>query len=118
MVVDLTHRYKVNEKTGVVKYTVKAHGVYYTGVAKTNFAEGDVFDLEKGKRIAKLRAILKMKQGLLKEALEVQEFLCELVSKQDDVQELIQKLTQSAANVQEKLNEILEVPVVSEDVNP
>lgn len=118
MVVDLTHRYKVNEKTGVVKYTVKAHGVYYTGVAKTNFAEGDVFDLEKGKRIAKLRAILKMKQGLLKEALEVQAFLDELVSKQDDVQELIQKLTQSAANVQEKLNEILEVPVVSEDVNP
>jgi hypothetical protein len=118
MVVDLTHRYKVNEKTGVVKYTVKAHGVYYTGVAKTNFAEGDVFDLEKGKRIAKLRAILKMKQGLLKEALEIQEVLNELVSKQDDVQELIQKLTQSAANVQEKLNEILEVPVVSEDVNP
>ena len=118
MVVDLTHRYKVNEKTGVVKYTVKAHGVYYTGVAKTNFAEGDVFDLEKGKRIAKLRAILKMKRGLLKEALEIQEVLNELVSKQDDVQELIQKLTQSAANVQEKLNEILEVPVVSEDVNP
>jgi hypothetical protein len=118
MVVDLTHRYKVNEKTGVVKYTVKAHGVYYTGVAKTNFAEGDVFDLEKGKRIAKLRAILKMKRGLLKEALEIQEVLNELVSKQDDVQELIQKLTQSAANVQEKLNEILEIPVVSEDVNP
>ena len=118
MIVDLTHRYKVNEKTGVVKYTVKAHGVYYTGVAKTNFAEGDVFDLEKGKRIAKLRAILKMKRGLLKEALEIQEVLNELVSKQDDVQELIQKLTQSAANVQEKLNEILEIPVVSEDVNP
>ena len=118
MILVLTHRYKVNEKTGVVKYTVKAHGVYYTGVAKTNFAEGDVFDLEKGKRIAKLRAILKMKRGLLKEALEIQEVLNELVSKQDDVQELIQKLTQSAANVQEKLNEILEIPVVSEDVNP
>ena len=94
------------------------NSVVYTGVAKTNFAEGDVFDLEKGKRIAKLRAILKMKRGLLKEALEIQEVLNELVSKQDDVQELIQKLTQSAANVQEKLNEILEIPVVSEDVNP
>ena len=64
MVVDLTNRYKVNEEKGIVKYTVKAHGEYYTGVAKeTNFEEGDVFDLEKGKRIAKLRAILKMKRG-------------------------------------------------------
>jgi hypothetical protein len=118
MVVDLTHRYKVNEKTGVVKYTVKAHGVYYTGVAKTNFAEGDVFDLEKGKRIAKLRAILKMKRGLLKEALEIQACLNELVAKQDEIQELIQKLTQSASNVQEKLNKVLDIPMSEEDVNP
>ena len=118
MIVDLTHRYKVNEETGVVKYTVKAHGVYYTGVAKTNFAEGDVFNLEKGKRIAKLRAILKMKRGLLKEALEIQEFLNELVSKQEEVQELIQKLTQSASNVQEKLNKVLGVEMTEEDVKP
>ena len=37
MVVDLTNRYKINEEKGIVKYTVKAHGEYYTGVAKTNF---------------------------------------------------------------------------------
>ena len=39
MVVDLTNRYKVNEEKGIVKYTVKAHGEYYTGVAKTNFED-------------------------------------------------------------------------------
>ena len=49
MVVDLTNRYKINEEKGIVKYTVKAHGEYYTGVAKTNFEEGDVLVLNNTK---------------------------------------------------------------------
>lgn len=118
MVVDLTNRYKVNEEKGIVKYTVKAHGEYYTGVSKTNFEEGDVFDLEKGKRIAKLRAILKMKRGLLKEALAIQEIMHEIVSQEEDLQNHIQALTQSAANVEEKLNEVLGVRMENEDVQP
>lgn len=118
MVVDLTNRYKINEEKGIVKYTVKAHGEYYTGVAKTNFEEGDVFDLEKGKRIAKLRAVLKMKQGLMREALHAQEKIRDIISYQEDLQEYIQKLTQSTANVNEKLNTVLGIEMVDEDVRP
>ena len=118
MVVDLTNRYKVNEEKGIVKYTVKAHGEYYTGVAKTNFEEGDVFDLEKGKRIAKLRAILKMKRALLKEALSIQEVMRDIISHEEELQDHIQALTQSAANVEEKLNEVLGVRIEDEDVQP
>jgi hypothetical protein len=118
MVVDLTNRYKVNEEKGIVKYTVKAHGEYYTGVAKTNFEEGDVFDLEKGKRIAKLRAILKMKRALLKEALSIQEVMREIISQEEDLQNHIQALTQSTANIEEKLNEVLGVGMEDEDVQP
>lgn len=118
MVVDLTNRYKINEEKGIVKYTVKAHGEYYTGVAKTNFEEGDVFDLEKGKRIAKLRAILKMKRALLKEALSIQEVMREIISQEEDLQNHIQALTQSASNVEEKLNEVLGVGMENEDVQP
>jgi hypothetical protein len=118
MVVDLTNRYKINEEKGIVKYTLKAHGFYYTGVAKTNFEEGDVFDLEKGKRIAKLRAILKMKRAFLKEALAIQEVMREIISQEEDLQNHIQALTQSAANVEEKLNEVLGVGMENEDVQP
>lgn len=118
MVVDLTNRYKINEEKGIVKYTLKAHGFYYTGVAKTNFEEGDVFDLEKGKRIAKLRAILKMKRAFLKEALAIQEVMREIISQEEDLQNHIQALTQSAANVEEKLNEVLGVRIEEEDVQP
>jgi hypothetical protein len=118
MVVDLTNRYKINEEKGIVKYTLKAHGFYYTGVAKTNFEEGDVFDLEKGKRIAKLRAILKMKRAFLKEALAIQEVMREIISQEEDLQNHIQALTQSAANVEEKLNEVLGVRIEDEDVQP
>ena len=118
MVVDLTNRYKINEEKGIVKYTLKAHGFYYTGVAKTNFEEGDVFDLEKGKRIAKLRAILKMKRAFLKEALAIQEVMREIISQEEDLQNHIQALTQSAANVEEKLNEVLGVRIEEEEVQP
>ena len=31
---DLTNVYKVNEQKGIVKYTVKANGRYFTGKAK------------------------------------------------------------------------------------
>lgn len=118
MVVDLTNRYKINEEKGIVKYTLKAHGFYYTGVAKTNFEEGDVFDLEKGKRIAKLRAILKMKRAFLKESLAIQEVMREIISQEEDLQNHIQALTQSAANIEEKLNEVLGVGMEEEDVQP
>ena len=52
MAKDLTNIYKIDEAKGLVKYTVKCHGRYFTGKSKVNVDEGDVFDLEKGKRIA------------------------------------------------------------------
>lgn len=100
---DLTNVYKVNEQKGIVKYTVKANGRYFTGKAKCNFEDGDKFDLEQGKRIAKLRAIRKMKIAQLKEALFVLEQLQILLSAKDDIDGRVQIYTQSICSLDEKL---------------
>lgn len=100
---DLTNVYKVDEKQGVVKYTVKAHGTYFTGKSKCNFEDGDVFDLYKGMRIAKLRAILKMKRAQLKETIELQEQIKILLDAQDDVTSHVQAYTQSIISLEDKL---------------
>lgn len=106
---DLTNVYKVDEKNGIVKYTVKANGEFYTGRAKCNFDDGDKFDIEKGKRIAKLRAVKKMKSAQLKEALYVQGELRKLIEMQDDVDSKVQIYTQSLVSITEKLADVLGV---------
>lgn len=100
---DLTNVYKVDEQKGIVKYTVKANGRYFTGKSKCNFEDGDKFDLEQGKRIAKLRAIRKMKIAQLKAALHVQEQLQILLSAKNNIDERVQVYTQSICSLDEKL---------------
>lgn len=117
MAKDLTNVYKIDEAKGLVKYTIKAHGVYYTGKSKVNVEAGDVFDLEKGKRIAKLRAIVKMKRGLLNELLEIQELVRNIASTEEALQEQIAVLTNSVTSVQEKLNTELGIENIEEPVN-
>lgn len=117
MAKDLTNIYKIDEAKGLVKYTIKAHGVYYTGKSKVNVEAGDVFDLEKGKRIAKLRAILKMKRGLLSELLELQEVVRTIASSEESLQEEIAVLTDSATRVQEKLDAELGIESFEGPVN-
>lgn len=114
---DLTNIYKIDEAKGLVKYTIKAHGVYYTGKSKVNVEEGDVFDLEKGKRIAKLRAVLKMKRGLLRELLEIQTLVRYIANSEEKLQEEIAILTDSTTRVQEKLNTELGIENIEEPVN-
>jgi hypothetical protein len=104
MAVDLTKIYQIDEEKGIVKHTVKAYGNYFTGTAKTNFEAGDTFDIEKGKRIAKLRAVQKMKKALLKDALSDLEFVRELASTEDAIVEYIQKMTESLIYIQNKLD--------------
>lgn len=117
MAKDLTNIYKIDEAKGLVKYTIKAHGVYYTGKSKVNVEAGDVFDLEKGKRIAKLRAVLKMKRGLLSELLELQTLVRVIASSEESLQEEIAVLTDSATRVQEKLDAELGIESIEEPVN-
>ena len=117
MAKDLTNIYKIDEAKGLVKYTIKAHGVYYTGKSKVNVEAGDVFDLEKGKRIAKLRAVLKMKRGLLSELLELQEVVRVIASSEESLQEETAVLTDSATRVQEKLDVELGIESIEEPVN-
>lgn len=117
MAKDLTNIYKIDEAKGLVKYTIKAHGVYYTGKSKVNVEAGDVFDLEKGKRIAKLRAVLKMKRGLLSELLELQEVVRAIASSEESLQEEIAVLTDSATRVQEKLDAELGIESIEGPVN-
>lgn len=94
----------VNEKEGIVKYTVKAYGKYFTGKSKTNFDEGDTFDKDKGIRIAKYRALLKMKKYILTEFLSQQAFIRELASFEEIITEHIRKITESSYNIQNKLD--------------
>ena len=117
MAKDLTNIYKIDEAKGLVKYTIKAHGVYYTGKSKVNVGAGDVFDLEKGKRIAKLRAVLKMKRGLLSELLELQKIVRVIASSEESLQEEIAVLTDSATRVQEKLDAELGIESIEGPVN-
>ena len=117
MAKDLTNIYKIDEAKGLVKYTIKAHGVYYTGKSKVNVEAGDVFDLEKGKRIAKLRAVLKMKRGLLSELLELQELVRVIASSEESLHEEIAVLTDSATRVQEKLDAELGIESIEGPVN-
>lgn len=103
MAIDLTKIYQIDEQKGIVKHTVKAYDMYFTGVAKTNFEDGDTFDVEKGKRIAKLRALSKMKKHLLKEAMTDLELIRELASTEDELIDYIQKMTESLNYIQNKL---------------
>ena len=107
---DLTNVYKIDEAKGLVKYTVKAHGMYFTGKSKANVDEGDVFDLEKGKRIAKLRALLKMKRHFLKESLEFQQYIRDVASMEDEVTEQVAALTNSLCHLEDQLNDVLGIP--------
>lgn len=111
MAVDLTKIYQIDEEKGIVKHTVKAYDEYYTGIAKVNTEAGDVFDVEKGKRIAKLRAVRKMKKALLKDALRDLEFVREIASCEENVQEYIQKLTESISYIDNRLLEETEINI-------
>lgn len=110
MAKDLTNVYKIDEAKGLVKYTVKAHGVYFTGKSKVNVDAGDVFDLEKGKRIAKLRAILKMKQAMFRELNEFRAWVLEVASLESEVNDRIAATDTSIVNLQKKLTEVLGTP--------
>jgi hypothetical protein len=59
-----------------------------------------------------------MKRALLKEALAIQEVMRDIISHEEDLQNHIQALTQSTANIEEKLNEVLGVGMEDEDVQP
>lgn len=99
--------YKVNKRKGTVEYTTKAYDVYYTGKAKVNKEDGDVFDEATGKRIAFLRAIMKMKKSLLKENLNYLEFIRNVSSMEEEIQTKVQLLTESYYRLEEKLNDII-----------
>lgn len=107
MAKDLTNVYKIDEENGIVKYTVKCKGFYFTGKAKVNKEDGDEFDIEKGKRIAKLRAILKMKKAQLVDLVEIQQWLNELLSNKEAIEEQIEVYKNSAKHIQEKLDKEL-----------
>lgn len=68
---------KVNKKTGVIKHTMTAYGEYYTGTAKVNEKDGDVFNYDLGCRIAYLRAIIAMKQDKIDQLREVKQLINE-----------------------------------------
>ena len=108
MAKDLTNTYKIDEAKGLVKYTIKAHGVYYTGKSKVNVEAGDVFDLEKGKRIAKLRAVLKMKRGLIAETEDMQNKVNDFIAFAPMLEEKLNVLRRSQGQVEAKLQEVLD----------
>lgn len=108
--------YKINKEKGLVKCTVKAYNTYYTGKAKVNTDEGDVFDEEKGKKIARCRALLKMKKALLNSAIDELEFIMSLESVKEELSDYIQKITESMNRLEEILCKELDLEIKEEPV--
>jgi len=100
---DLSNIYKINEVKGLVKYTVKCRGHYFTGRAQVNRDAGDVFDVEKGKRLAKLRALLKMKREQLSELVEIQTLVRQIAESEQKITEEIAVFTDSVYRLEDKL---------------
>jgi DNA-binding XRE family transcriptional regulator len=100
----LTNPYKIDEVKGIVKYTVKCHGQYFTGRAQVNHEAGDVFDVEKGKRLAKLRALLKMKRAQLAELVEIQTQVRQIAESEQKVTETVAIFTDSVYRLEAKLD--------------
>ena len=103
-VTDLSNTYKIDEVKGLVKYTVKCHGHYFTGRAQVNRDAGDVFDVEKGKRLAKLRALLKMKRAQLTELIEIQTLVRQIAESEQKVTEEVAVFTDSVCRLESRLN--------------
>lgn len=108
--------YTVDEKQGIVTCTLKCYGVYFTGKAKANFDEGEVFDEEIGKKIAKYRAVLKMRKALLKSAMNDLAYIRQIASLEEQVQDYIRKTTENYFKVEQQLNDILGIEVPLEEV--
>ena len=101
---DLSNIYKIDETKGLVKYTVKCHGQYFTGRAQVNREAGDVFNIEKGKRLAKLRALLKMKRAQLAELIELQTLVRQIAETEPKVTEEVTVFTDSVHRLEAKLH--------------
>jgi len=112
---DLSNTYKIDEVKGLVKYTVKCHGRYFTGRAQVNRDAGDVFDVEKGKRLAKLRALLKMKRAQLTELVEIQTLVRQIAESEQKVTEEVAVFTDSVCRLEAKLNAELGIAPVEEE---
>ena len=66
--------YTIKEKKRLVTYTIlTSDGSYFTGRAQCS--PGDTFDVEKGKRIAKFRAIIALKKDQLASLRADKEFI-------------------------------------------
>ena len=114
---DLSNIYKIDEAKGLVKYTIKCHGHYFTGRAQVNREAGDVFDVEKGKRLAKLRALLKMKRAQLTELIEIQTLVRRIAEAEQKVTEEVAIFTDSIHRLEAKLNDELGVTGVANTAN-
>ncbi len=114
---DLSNIYKIDEVKGLVKYTVKCHGHYFTGRAQVNRDSGDVFDVEKGKRLAKLRALLKMKRAQLAELIEIQTLVRQIAESEQKITEEVAIFTDSVCRLEAKLNEELGIAPTEEPVD-
>lgn len=114
---DLSNIYKIDEAKGLVKYTIKCHGHYFTGRAQVNRDEGDVFDVEKGKRLAKLRALLKMKRAQLNELIEIQTLVRQIAESEQKITEEVAVFTDSVCRLEDKILAELDIVPAEEPVD-
>lgn len=97
-------QYKISQEKRYVKCSIYAHGVYFTGTAKCD--DRDEFDAQFGKRLAYLRAIRKMKQGLIK---ATQMFLEEIqaLPSVEEINDKVKYLTAGVEHLDAKIDELL-----------
>lgn len=90
---------QIDDKT--IKYALKAYGKYFVGTAVCK--DSDTFDYEKGKRIAKLKAIYKMKKYRANELMKIQELLRTYANLEEDVTAELARTTTTLFSVRDKI---------------
>ena len=98
---------KTDDKT--IKYALKAYGKYFVGSAVCK--ECDTFDVEKGKRIAKLKAIYKMKKYRANELIKLQSILREYASLEEEVTDELARTTTTMFSVRDKITKEVGIEV-------
>lgn len=90
---------KTDDKT--IKYALKAYGKYFVGTAICK--DCDTFNEEKGKRIAKLKAIYKMKKYRANELIKLQSILREYANLEEEVTDELARTTTTMFSVKDKI---------------
>lgn len=106
----------VQTDSKTIKYALKAYGKYFVGTAVCK--DCDTFDSEKGKRIAKLKAIYKMKKYRVNELIKLQNLLREFACIEDEVTDELARTTTTMFSVKDKIAKEVGIETLEQEYTP